>query len=364
VHRRGELLLREVQRVRGGQGGQQLALVGQVVQHHHLPLGPGRAELPAGGAVAQRDLQGDLGGGAGRTTHADPAAHQGAEHGEEPPGGVLDGGGVRAVRRHLGVAVEQGVARHGDVVEGQPPVVHPVEPGLGTVVGDGHPVAVPAVRVADGHQPGVHPVGPPAADQLGEHHRQPAVAGGVADVVLARAIVRGVQVEGLGGRVVGRGGAQVLHVGAVAGLGHGEAARHGHRDDVGDERGVVALGAQRLHGPAEQTPLHARLHHQGQVGEGQHLDGGDRPAEVPAAAVPGVEAEPGLTGGGEVVGQAGDPGAGGLGVLAVDRGPLLAGQHAAGLLAHVRPATVEDGLQRAGGGRVAVGAHRIDVTRQ
>ena len=357
MHRGDELLLGEVQRVRRRQGGQQLALVGQVVEHHHLALGAGGAELTAGGAVAQRDLQGDLGGRPGGTADAHPAAHQRAEHGEEPARGVLDGRGVGAVHRHLRVAVEQGVPGHGDVVEGQPSVVDAVEPGLGAVVGDGHPVAVPAVDVADGHQPGVHAVGPPVAEQLREHHRHPAVASGVADVVLAGAGVRGVQVEGLGGRVVGGRGAQVLHVGAVAGLGHGEAAGDGHGDDVGHQRGVVALGAQCLHGPAEQSPLDPGLDHQGQVGEGEHLDRGHRRPEVAATAVAGVEAERGLPRRGQVAGEVGDPCTGGLGVLAVDRRPLRTGQHAAGLVTDVRPASVQDGLQRAGGGLVAVGTH-------
>ena len=250
------------------------------------------------------------------------------------------------------------------MVEGQPPVVNAVEAGLGPVVGDGHPVTVPPVLVADGYQPGVHAVRLPTADELAEHHRHAAVTGGVADVVLAGALVRRVQVEGLGVRVVGARGAQVLHVGAVPGLGHRETARHRHRDDVRNERGVVTLGAQSLHGTAEQAPLHARLDHQRQVGEGQHLDRDHRRAEVAPAAVAGVEAERGLPRRREVVREPGCPRPSGLGVLAVDGCPLRAGQDAPCLGADVRPTSVQDGLQGGRGVLVALGAHPVDLTRQ
>ena len=43
---------------------------------------------------------------------------------------------------------------------------------------------------------------------------------------------------------------------------------------------VVALGAQVQHGAAEQAPLHAGLDQQRQVAAGQHLERGDRAADV------------------------------------------------------------------------------------
>ena len=106
---------------------------------------------------------------------------------------MLDG--VGAVLGDLAVAVEQHVARHPHVVEGQPAVVDAVEPGLRAVVPDGDAGHRVAVVVADRHQPGVHAVVLALGDQLGEDDGHPAVLGGVADVVLAGGLVRGVQVE-------------------------------------------------------------------------------------------------------------------------------------------------------------------------
>jgi len=155
-----------------------------------------------------------------------------------------------------------------------------------------------------------------------------------------------VQIEGLRLRVVGARGAQLLHVGAVAGLGHGEAPGQRQRDDVTDQRGVMTLGAQRLHRPAEQAPLDAGLHHEREVGEGQHLDGRHRPTEVATPAVAGVETQPGLPGGRELARQTGDPGAGRLDVLAVHRRPLAAGEHPPRLVPDVGPTAVQHPLHR------------------
>ena len=73
----------------------------------------------------------------------------------------------------------------------------------------------------------MHAVGAAIAvrgDQLGEDDGRTAVLGGVADVVLHRGIGGGVDDELVGLRVEGGGGFQGLHVGAVAALGHSEAA--------------------------------------------------------------------------------------------------------------------------------------------
>ena len=178
------------------------------------------------------------------------------------------------------------------MVEAQPAVVHAVEPGLRSVVADGDTGHRVAVVVADRHQPGVHAPALALGDQLGEDDGHPAVLGGVADVVLAGGLVRGVQVEAAGLRVVGARGAQLLDVGAVPGLGHGEAARQVEAHDVAQVGVVVPLGAEQLHGTAEQPPLDAGLDHERQVAERQHLDRGDRAAGVVVAAVLLREAQP------------------------------------------------------------------------
>lgn len=110
------------------------------------------------------------------------------------------------------------------MVEGQPAVVHTEQTLFVAVIDHRHAACDGALLVADGNRPGVHPARCAVGDQLSEDHRQLTVACCVADVVLARGVVRGVQVEHLGIGVVGAGGAQLLHIGPVAGLGHREAA--------------------------------------------------------------------------------------------------------------------------------------------
>ena len=80
-----------------------------------------------------------------------------------------------------------------------------------------------------------------------------------------------------------------MDVAAVAGLGHCETAKQFEIDDLPDPL-PVPFGAEVLDGPAEQTPLHARLHHQGQVGHREHLDLGDRASDIAVAAVLLLEA--------------------------------------------------------------------------
>src|SRR3954452_22058115 len=179
-------------------------------------------------------------------------------------------------------------------------------------------------------------------DQLGEHDRHPAVLGGVPDVVLACGLVRGVQVEGPRRRVVGAGGAQLLHVGAVPGLGHREAPGQREAHDVGQVGVVVPPGAEQLDGAAEQAPLDAGLDHQREVAEGEHLDGGDRAAGVVLAAVLLREAEPDAAGAGQLRRQPGDPLPRLLHRLAVDRRVLGVAEVLAGVAADVGPAAVQD----------------------
>ena len=119
-----------------------------------------------------------------------------------------------------------------------------------------------------------------AADQLREDDRQPAVAGGVADVVLARARRGRVDDELLRGRVVGRGGLQRLHVRAVVALAHREAAGQLEPRDRGQVALVVAHRPEVQDGAAEQAELDAALHQQAQVAERERLEAGDRAADV------------------------------------------------------------------------------------
>jgi hypothetical protein len=236
--------------------------------------------------------------------------------------------------------------RHPHVVEGQPAVVDAEQAGLRAVVPDGDARARGAVVVADRHQPGVHAVVLALGDQLGEDDGHPAVLGGVADVVLARGLVRGVQVERARLRVVRAGRAQLLDVGAVPGLGHREAAGQVEAHDVGEVGLVLPLAAQQLDGTAEQAPLHPGLDHQRQVTEGEHLDGGHRAAGVVLAAVLLGEAQAHAAGVGQLLRQPGDPLAGLLHRLAVDRRELGVAEVLAGVAPDVAPAAVEDPLDR------------------
>ncbi len=190
----------------------------------------------------------------------------------------------------------------------------------------------------------MHAVALAIGDQLGEYHRQPAVPGGVADVILARRPVRRVHHELLRRRVVGGGCAQVLDVRAVAGLGHREAARQVQAHDVAQVALVVALGAQRDDRAAEQSPLDTRLDHQRQV-SGQHLQRDHRTAGVPAAAVGDREAEVGDTGFDQQVQLFKGLRAVAFGVEAVPRRELDAVEGVADLLPDVGPTPVQQGRE-------------------
>src|SRR5699024_6071092 len=115
--------------------------------------------------------------------------------------------------------------RHAHVLEGEYPVVHPVEPGLVTAVRDVHAGTRIVLLVADGHHEGVHTTTLPTSDQLGENDGHLAVTRCVADEVLRSAAMRSVDHELGGGRVVGGGRFQMLHIRTVSRLGHGEATR-------------------------------------------------------------------------------------------------------------------------------------------
>src|SRR5699024_7902775 len=93
--------------------------------------------------------------------HADPTAHQRAEHGEETPAVALDGRDVGALLVDVGVAVEQHVAPDPHLVEADHAVVDTGQPALGAVVLDGDTGQHPARLVADGHEDAVHAVAHP-----------------------------------------------------------------------------------------------------------------------------------------------------------------------------------------------------------
>ena len=241
--------------------------------------------------MVERDLRRVDAGAA--DAHA--ALDEGAEHREEALVGVVDRREVAALGRHLGELVEQRGARHPDPVEPDASVVDAVEAHLGAAVLDADAVEHPAV-LADRDDEGVHAV-PLAADlELGEHDGQLGVGRRVADVVLAARVVGRRDHELLRLGVVRRHGAERLHVGAVAALGHREAAHRAAADEVGEVRVVVVLRAELQDRAAEEAELHAHLHQHRQVAEGEGLEGGDRGADVAAAAVLLREAHAGLAG--------------------------------------------------------------------
>src|SRR5699024_1203905 len=150
--------------------------------------------------------------------HTDPAAHQGAEHGEGPLAAVVDGGGVHPVLVDVAPAVQQVLPRHPYAVEADPPVVHPGQTALAAVVDGGHPGQIGAALVADGHPHAVHSVVLAGDDQPGDLRGHPGVLGRPADVVLGRRGRRGVHHDLVGVRVVFGGGLELLDVGAVPDL--------------------------------------------------------------------------------------------------------------------------------------------------
>ncbi len=207
------------------------------------------------------------------------------EHREEALGRALDVRVVDALLVHGRVAVQQVVARDAHAVEPDPAVVHAVEPELGAAVLDPDAGERLAVLGAQRDEQRVHAALLAADDQLGEHGGHAAVARGVADPRLVRRVLGRVDLELAGLGVVGRRGAQVLDVGAVALLGHREAAGQLQRGDVGQVALVVLLRAEVLDGAAEQAELHAELDEQRQVAERHRLEARDVAADVAVAAV-------------------------------------------------------------------------------
>ena len=174
--------------------------------------------------------------------------------------------------------------RYPDAVEPQPAVVHAVEAHLRAVVLDPDARAGLAV-LTDRHHERVHALGSTADLELREDDRHVGVLGRVADVVLAGLLAVGGDDELLRGHVVRRHGAERLHVGAVAGLGHREAAHEPAGDQVGQVGVVVLLGAELEDRATEQPELHAHLDQHREVAVREGLERRDRGADVAATAV-------------------------------------------------------------------------------
>ena len=220
-------------------------------------------------------------------------------------------------------------------VEPDPPVVDPVQPFLRPAILDAHAGEDPAALVPDGDQEGVNAVVVEDGGrgvvgmvvwlprgvlttarnaQPGEYGGHAPVQRGVADVVLARVLVRGGDHE-LGRRgVVGGGRAEVADIGAVPGLGHRVAAGKFQRGDPRQVEAVVLLrpklrdaAAKRpnctpyltstLRSPSASSSktatapqgspsstVVARIGHRAQPGSGQRPHRGERAFPVPHLA--------------------------------------------------------------------------------
>ena len=191
----------------------------------------------------------------------------------------------------------------------------------------------------------MHTVASCRRDELGEHHSQPAVTRCATDVGLGRSLVRSVDDELIGGVVIRGGRLKALHVTAVADLGHGEAAGQGEGDDVGEVPVVMDLRAEVGDGTAEQTPVDAGLDQQRQVAVREHLEAGDRSADIVLAAVLHREGVGLLTGGSQSSHLLMDAGPVGVQVQARAGNEVLGVEATSGILADVPPSAVERGHQ-------------------
>ena len=203
-----------------------------------------------------------------------------------------------------------------------------------------------------------------ADDELGEDRCEPGIARGTTDVVLAGGGRRGVDDQLVGRGVVGRGGEDRLHVGAVAGLGHREAPGQRQVGHAGQVLAVVALGAEVGDGPTEEAELHARLDEDGQVAVADHLQPGDRGPDVTRATEVDRQGRPDEL----AVGECGDELEGARPVrLEVEPQVGLGDREArvrAQLLPDGLPSTVEDGSDLLGDGVLGLlGAHAPHARR-
>ncbi len=243
------------------------------------------AELPAPQPVPRGDRQRGLGGRNRGQRDADPPADQRSQHGEETAVRAGDRARIGAVFVQAGETVQQVFARHANGLEREPAVVHPVEPDLGAAVLDAHPRQGLATRIADRHHESVNAAGLPAQQELREDHGDLPMQRGIADVVLARRAMGRLEHEVAGGRIVGGGGFERLHVRAVPRFGHRETSRQLEPAGGAQVAAVMVLRAQLLNGAGEEPELHAELDQQRQIVVRQGLEDGDERAGVVAPAV-------------------------------------------------------------------------------
>ena len=129
---------------------------------------------------------------------------------------------------------------------------------------------------ADPHEGDVNALVLTVDDELPEDGGPAAVPGRVADVGLVGGGGRGVHFELVGVGQVGDRRLQALDVGAVAALGHREAAGQGPLHRPGQEGLMVPLGAQVGDRAAEQAVLDSGLDDEAEIAHRQHLELGDR----------------------------------------------------------------------------------------
>ncbi len=125
----------------------------------------------------------------------------------------------------------------------------------------------------------------PAQQKLREHHGDLPMERGVANVVLARRAMGSLQHEVAGGRVVGGGGFERLHVRSVPRFGHREATRQVEPAGGAQIFPVMRLGAQLLNGAGKKSELHAELDQERQIVVREGLEDGDERARIFAPAV-------------------------------------------------------------------------------
>ena len=111
------------------------------------------------------------------------------------------------------------------------------------------------------------------------------VARAVADVVFAGIPRRAVDDKFLRGGVVGGRGFEFAHVGAVADLGHREAARQLERADAVEICAVLRLVAQEQHAAQPDAELHRELDRHPEVMERNRLERRHERREIVVAAV-------------------------------------------------------------------------------
>ena len=125
----------------------------------------------------------------------------------------------------------------------------------------------------------------PATTSCANTDREAAVECSVADVLLVGAVVGREDDELTGIMIVGRRRLETSHVGAVAELGHGEAAEQFSATGFAQIAIVVRLRPKGADGAAEEPELYAELDDQREVGVGDGLEGNGELAHVAFAAV-------------------------------------------------------------------------------